>query len=383
LRAPWDRALLIINTKSGPNNDSIRHVRDLVERLAGYGVEAEVRVKLRKKQARRVARQAARDGYPLVIAAGGDGTVQPVAAGLAGTKTVLGVVPLGTYNNIATSLGIPDDVAKSCALIAAGATRAIDIGWVEASGDKKRRPFLEVAGVGIDAALMEAGQSAKKGAWSEAMKRLPDVVQMAPAAARLVLDGASPPRQVDTLLIEIANAPRKGPSIRVAPNAYMDDSLLDVIIYEDVGLPGLVSRLVAMKAGVVPDDDRVSRARAQHIEVETSSPMQVVADAKVVGVTPARFGVDAGALLVVAGNGDGLLRPAAEPLVAAATGNGHGTTLAVAELDADRARTETDSVVSKSGGAAPVGRASGRLPVAAAAAIALPILGFLARRLRR
>src|SRR5205807_4655714 len=79
------RALLIINSKSGPKRDSLLRVRELVDLLATHGVAADVRVKLHKSQARREARAAARAGYRLVLAAGGDGTVAAVARGLVGT----------------------------------------------------------------------------------------------------------------------------------------------------------------------------------------------------------------------------------------------------------------------------------------------------------
>src|SRR5688572_33266857 len=85
------RALLIINTKSGPNNDSILRVKEIVARLDAHGVEVDVRVKLRKKQARKMAKRAAKKGCHLIIAAGGDGTVAPIAEGLIGTGAVFGI----------------------------------------------------------------------------------------------------------------------------------------------------------------------------------------------------------------------------------------------------------------------------------------------------
>src|SRR3982074_2921373 len=137
-------ALLIINSKSGPNHDSILRVRELVDLLSTHGIGADVRVKLHKSQARREARMAAKAGYPLVVAGGGDGTVASVARGLVGSKTVLGVIPLGTYNNVATSLGIPVDADQACALIAAAPVRAVDVGEVRTKGMKRPRVFLEV-----------------------------------------------------------------------------------------------------------------------------------------------------------------------------------------------------------------------------------------------
>ncbi|MBV8720214.1 MAG: acylglycerol kinase family protein, partial [Chloroflexi bacterium] len=112
----------IINSKSGPNHDSITHVRDRADTLEAVGIRADVQVKLRKSQARKLAHTAAvKKRRRLVIAAGGDGTVESVASGLVGTQATLGIIPLGTYNNVATCLGIPTHVKQACALIASGA----------------------------------------------------------------------------------------------------------------------------------------------------------------------------------------------------------------------------------------------------------------------
>jgi diacylglycerol kinase (ATP) len=316
---PRRRALLIVNSKSGPDHDSLLRVRELVALLATHGVDPEVRVKLRKKQARRDARRAARAGYPLVIAAGGDGTVEAVASGLVGTASTLGVIPLGTYNNVAHSLGIPDDPAAACALIAAGTPHPIDVGVVRAAGKrkKKQRVFLEMAAVGLTAALMPAGQEAKKGDWDAAGQALPQALQLAPVPARISLDGAKPARRATTLLVEIANAPRMGPALEAAPEARMDDGLLDVAIYHEIEQAALMVRFVALRAGGVPDDDRIERARAGRVSIKTDSPLPVVADSKVVGTTPAKVEVLPGGLLVIAGHGPGLSHPAARALVAA------------------------------------------------------------------
>src|SRR5690348_9530184 len=102
---PKRQALLIVNSKSGPNHDSLLRVQELVDTLREFNIHADVRVKLSKKQARKESRTAAKSGCDLIIAAGGDGTVEAVASGLVDTHAALGIIPLGTYNNMATCLG--------------------------------------------------------------------------------------------------------------------------------------------------------------------------------------------------------------------------------------------------------------------------------------
>jgi diacylglycerol kinase (ATP) len=257
-------ALLIINTKSGPRDDSIMRVREVVDELARNGVDADVRVKLSKRQARREARRAARDGIPLVIAAGGDGTVAAVARGLIGRAVPLGIVPLGTYNNLASSLGIPEELAAACALIGAGATRAIDVGFVRTAERKKPRPFFELTSVGLAAALAPAGQEAKDGNWAAALDKLPSVLALSPSAVELRLDGADPPRRTEALLLQVCNTPRAAAALVIAEQARMDDGQLDLVIYRDTTVPPLIALFAALKLGT-PLGDRVQTARARRL----------------------------------------------------------------------------------------------------------------------
>lgn len=314
VQADWPRrrALLIVNSKSGPKKDSLLRVGDMVTLLGAYNIRADVRVKLRKSQARREARGAAANGYPLVIAAGGDGTIEAVAAGLIGTQAALGIIALGTYNNVATCLGIPTDMAAACALIASGSPRAIDAGQVEVSdgkGRKKRRPFFETSAVGVGAALTSVGQDAEKGRWARATRALPIVMGMPPTSTQVRLDGGKP-YWSETLLITVSNAPRGGAALQLAPDAHMDDGLLDVCVYDRLQQSDLASRVLALKNGGIGDDPSVRRARAISVAIRSARPLPVAADSKLVGVTPARFTILPGALLALVGPGPGLARPA-------------------------------------------------------------------------
>jgi diacylglycerol kinase (ATP) len=315
------RALLIINTKSGPNHDSILHVRDLVDMLASFGIRVDVRVKLRKSQARKEARAATVHGrYDLVIAAGGDGTVEAVASGLVNTGTTLGIIPLGTYNNVATCLGIPTHVEQACALIACGSARRIDVGQVVACHMKRPRMFLELSTVGLGAALGPLGQHVEKRRWDQAAQALPDVMDMSPTPTRIALDDQLPARATNTLLVTVSNAPRAGAGLSLAPAARMDDGLLDVCVYEDMDQRALLTRLLPGPVGDPsdPSDDKVLRARARIVDIHTARPMPVSVESKLVGVTPARFTVLTEALSVITGDSSALLHPSSMEVVRAA-----------------------------------------------------------------
>lgn len=324
IRNLWQsrRALLIINTKSGPNHDSILHVRDLVDMLASFGIRVDVRVKLRKSQARKEAREATVHGkYDLVIAAGGDGTIEAVASGLINTHTTLGIIPLGTYNNVAACLGIPMRVEQACALIACGSARCIDVGQVVARHMQKPRMFLELSTVGLGAALGPLGQHVEKRRWDQAAHALPEVMDMSPTPTCIALDDQLPARTMNTLLVTISNAPRAGAGLSLAPAARMDDGELDVCVYEDMDQRALLTRLLPGPVGgdpSEPSDHNLLRARARTLEIHTARPMPVSIESKLVGVTPARFTVLTGALSVIAGDSSALLHPSSMEVVRAA-----------------------------------------------------------------
>jgi diacylglycerol kinase (ATP) len=309
--------MLIINSKSGPESDSLLQTRTLVELLARHGIAADIRVKVRASQARREARAAARAGYALVVAAGGDGTVEAVGRGLIGSQTVLGIVPLGTYNNVATSLGIPTDLAQACALIAAAPVRAIDVGEVRVYGRRRRRLFFEAAAVGIAAPLAIAGSAFKNGRWEPVVKHLPEVIEIAPEIVGIKVDSGAPAHHVRTLLAVVANTPRAGAGLSVVPRARIDDGLFDVRVYEDMSPAELAAHFVAVTDDRAEADPHIQTWRGSKLVIRSRKPMPVVADSKVVGSTPARFRLLSGALLVIVGRGDALTRPATEGLMAA------------------------------------------------------------------
>lgn len=121
--------------------------REIAALFRPHGPDVDVRV-VACERLEEEARRGAAAGFDAVVAAGGDGTVNAVAAGLAGTSTALGVLPLGTLNHFAKDLGLPLDVAEAAAVIARGATRAVDVGSVNG------RVFVNNSSIGLYPALV-------------------------------------------------------------------------------------------------------------------------------------------------------------------------------------------------------------------------------------
>jgi hypothetical protein len=159
-------ARLIFNPSSGRSveNNALRLSR-VISSLRAHGIEAQVGLKTSGGAARALARKAVEDGATLVVVAAGDGTIGDVAAELIGTPTVLGIVPIGTMNNLARSLGVPLAIDDACALIGMGTTRHIDVGRVTSNTNTQAEYFVECTGVGLSAISAMTGQAFEKRHW--------------------------------------------------------------------------------------------------------------------------------------------------------------------------------------------------------------------------
>jgi hypothetical protein len=125
------------------------------------GFQVDVSLAKPKEAATPMAKKAAQKGYPIVAVFGGDGTIEAVARGLVGTKARLAIIPNGTENNVARSLGIPTDLEAACALIKEKPKRRIDVGRIKTKKNKNFY-FIEVAAVGLTAALYPEGKDLKE-----------------------------------------------------------------------------------------------------------------------------------------------------------------------------------------------------------------------------
>jgi diacylglycerol kinase family enzyme len=139
---------VIANAGSGKQGGEERR-RAIEEAFAGHAGRVEIRLVTRGAEIEATARGALDDGFGVIVAGGGDGTIAAVASVLAGSDRVMGVLPLGTFNYFARSLGLPEDLDEAAAVITAGRTRAVDIGTVN------DRVFLNNASLGAYPAILE------------------------------------------------------------------------------------------------------------------------------------------------------------------------------------------------------------------------------------
>jgi len=277
--------LLIVNPTSGPaeNPDLIT---DLIETLQIQGIQADICMTTPNEDGEGLAAAAAKAGTKLVIVAGGDGTIEAVARGLVHTQTVLGIIPLGTRNNIAASLNIPNNLTQAIQIVSAGDRDRFDM------GKANNYYFMEVVGVGLEASLFPCGDEVKEGIkknyWSALKSMISGIktfLQFRPHRLVLRLDGRRI-RRLRTLQVNICNSPRYGMEFALAPEAKMNDGKLDVIYINNPSKWEHLRHFFTAMRGQRLIHERLRTHRASKIEIRSYPPLEVHADGECLGTTP-------------------------------------------------------------------------------------------------
>ena len=271
----------------------------LAEMAAQAGLCADVEPIVAPDKLPERMRLAAAEGYDTVAAAGGDGTARSVAQALLGSELRLGVIPVGTANNIARSLRVPFDTLSALGVIAAGNERRVDVGRVGGA------TFLEGAGVGMfaDAIAAIGGEELRPRQLLRILRVLgPLWWRPQVRSLRLTLDGAAQSEQA--LMVVIANTAYLGEGIPIAPQARLDDGLFDVVIVREMSRWELAVFACSALRGDHLTLPQVHRTQARTAEIHRVHPrlrpLPIHADDHIAAHTPARFEVMPAALRVFA-----------------------------------------------------------------------------------
>ncbi len=290
-------AKLIANPGSG--NEADGKVLEQVTRwLQELGVKLDVAVAKPHEAALPIARRAVKEGYQIIIAMGGDDTVEAIIRGIAGSKARLGIIAAGTANDLAKCLGIPEDPFEACALIAGGHFRKLDLGQVRV-GQRKKLHFFEVVTIGIGAAVYKDALHASKGRLSSLKGAIEKVVahETKPRVTVMIDDDSSV--TVDTMLAIVSNVPLIGPNMLVAPAASPEDGLFDISLYPDFSKSEALAYFAEVTNEGHTDDGKIQRYRARKLKIKTSPKLEVLADGILLGKGTVRIKVLPGALRVI------------------------------------------------------------------------------------
>jgi len=282
--------IVILNPTAG-NPETLRHWQESVESIARG---CPIRVTSHPGGAEALTRRAVEDGFARIVAAGGDGTVNQVANGLAGSNAALGLLPLGTVNVFALELGLPVHNLALCWDIIEGAN--VRRGDLPSANGKH---FVQLAGVGLDAQVVKETSLAFKRSFGP----LSYLISAAQIAAR------QPPR----LFIESNNAPVEEGSFVLIGNgrlyggpfpffkqAVIDDGLLDVVLFKRLGYLEIIKYLqdVVFSSEIRVPEIEYFQTRRLRITSEQDVPLEI--DGELAGNCPVDFKIEQKALRVLA-----------------------------------------------------------------------------------
>lgn len=173
-----------------------------------------------------IARDAVQQGYDMVVAVGGDGSVNEISEGLIGSDVILGIIPAGSGNGFAMHLGIGRNVEKAIKILNNGKLRVLDSGFIN------NQPFVNLAGIGFDAKIAYLYRNVKRrGFWGYFQTALKETTSFKFHTFSVKIDGKIVLSEKKCFTIVVANGPMYGYGFIIAPKAIPDDGNLEVVIF--------------------------------------------------------------------------------------------------------------------------------------------------------
>jgi YegS/Rv2252/BmrU family lipid kinase len=269
------RARFIFNPRSGHNARNpwlLQHARDFIAR---YRLEATVVPTERPLHATELALRALDEGCRLVVAIGGDGTMNEVASALVGTDATLGLIPCGSGNGLGRHLGIPGPGKGAFQALLSGHTRLIDTGIAAGS------PFFNAMGLGFDAEISARFNNlSSRGLPAYARTTLRTLLGYQPDEYTVRADGG---RELRTraFLVAVANSDQYGNDCYIAPHARVDDGLLDLTIVRRLTLLNALPLAERLFTKRIDGSPSVVRLRSARFTLERPRPGLLHTDGEV------------------------------------------------------------------------------------------------------
>jgi len=274
------KARLIVNPRSG--TDAAADALEVINaRLRARVGMLEIVMTVGEGDATAAAAQAVRDGVDHLFVGGGDGTLNEVLNGVASVPDGLaavrfGVIPLGTGNDFATALGIPDEVEAAIAQLFDGRPVAVDVGRVNG------RAFVNVSAGGFIAEVSDAVNPQLKtiaGKFAYLLGGAQVVLNYQPVRATLRIAGSTTERTLHTFAV--CNSRLVGGGSLIAPHAQMDDGRLDVCVIDAMSTVDFLALLRRVSNGEHLDDERVTYVQADRLEIDFARRIKINTDGQV------------------------------------------------------------------------------------------------------
>lgn len=285
--------MIIANPRAGHGRGrgGVGRLREAIRRR---GLDCTTVITESPGHATELARRAADSAVPRVGVMGGDGTVSEAVQGLVGSETALAIIPLGTGNDVARSLGIPrGDLEAALDVAVHGEPRAIDV------GRERDRHFVSVLGVGFPAIVAQEANSFTRlrgsAAFFVAVYKALHRLRAVPLT--IELDGRA--IDMECVAVMVQNTPFTGGGLKMAPDAEVDDGELDVVLVDDIGRFDLMVHFPRVYSGRHLEHPSFSAHRARAVTVRSPEPLPKMFDGDLCGRTPLEADVVRGGVRVV------------------------------------------------------------------------------------
>lgn len=300
-------AVFIVNPRSAHGTTRARWPA-LEAYLRDLGMAGQTYYTACPDDARRLTVEALRAGTRLVVAVGGDGTINEVVNGFfdpaapAPGEAELGILPCGTGGDLIRTLGISRNPYHAAEQLLKGNTRRLDVGRArfQAAGKQVERYFINIAEAGLGGAVADRVNRASKklgGFASFLAGTLAAFATYQPCQMTIGVDGA-PPRSLRAWNVVVGNGRYFGGGMHILPGAQPDDGWFDVMVVGDVPRSALFANVVSIYRGTHLHQAGVEHFRAREVTVDATEPLLLDLDGEQPGCSPVTFQVVPGALSV-------------------------------------------------------------------------------------
>ncbi len=264
------RIVFIVNPKAGTNLQ--KHIRDSIDKHLNHK-KFEYGIWLTKKEghAAELAKKAIEEGYEIIVAVGGDGSINEVSSALVGSQAILGIIPAGSGNGLAMHLGYGRDIDEAIKKLNTAKVHTIDCGTMNG------RLFINIAGVGFDGLVSNLMKGSHwRGFLPYFLKSVEAGLSYTPRECRIELDDRV--LEQKCFAISIANGPMYGYNFQIAPDARMDDGLFEVVIMKDAPVWQYFAAVPAMLNSKIYEVDFVEHYAARHVKITAEGENHVHLD---------------------------------------------------------------------------------------------------------
>ena len=292
------RAKLIFNPSAGVSRPSPIKIEDVIHEMQTWKLVPEAYLVEPGCDLPAVVKDALAKGIRMFVVCGGDGTISAVARTLAGTRATLGIIPTGTQNNTALSLGIPEDIPAAIAILRTGRRIKVDVGMVTCG--KITTPFLEFSSVGLVSTLFPFADDIQHGNLAAIGDFLATLAASPPAKIHLLLDDNHEIHNLGHVVL-VSNMPYIGLHYQVGSLASFKDGLLDVLFFADLSKLDLLGYVFQGVGEGKPEDARIQHFKVRRVDIDTHPAMPVMADGIALGKGKMRIEVQRRSLAVMVG----------------------------------------------------------------------------------